>query len=111
MHLCPYCAEEIQDAAIKCKHCGEFLPLSEGRAPTQQAVKWYFKPLALFIILGSIGPFGLPLIWLHPKLKIYSKIIITLLILLITWFAVIASVEATKLLNETYNEYMQLLNP
>jgi len=31
---CPFCAEEIQESAIKCKHCGEFLKKEDGR-PTQ----------------------------------------------------------------------------
>lgn len=33
---CPYCAEEIQPAAVKCKHCGEWL--DKSKAPLAQPI-------------------------------------------------------------------------
>ena len=98
MKKCRFCAEEIQDEAVKCRYCNEFL---DDSYKPKSKTKWYYSTSAVVIGLITLGPFALPLVWKNPKYKMATKVILTIVVIAVTiWLCYLMGNMYQRLIEE-----------
>ena len=79
MKKCPFCAEQIKAEAATCPVCGQVLNQSE-----KPKIKWYFSNFIVVIAILSFGPLALPLVWFHPHYKRNTKLVVSVVVIVLT---------------------------
>ncbi len=79
-------------------------------AKEDEKVKWYLRPLAVVLSLFFVlGPFGLPLLYRSPKFSRKMKILLTVAVVVYTFYLIFATLEIAKELYRRIEQFQEIL--
>ena len=79
-------------------------------AKEDEKVKWYLRPLAVIVSLFFVlGPFGLPLLYRSPKFSRKMKILLTVAVVVYTFYFIFATLEIAREFYRRIEEFQEIL--
>ncbi len=69
-------------------------------------MKWYYNVwFVLLMLFFVLGPFGLPLVWKHPRFSRKVKITLTVVMILYTVALIDVTVRLARTVTEHFNDF------
>lgn len=80
------------------------MPEAYGKA------KWYLRPMGVVLLLFFVlGPFGLPLLYKSPAFSKTLKLVLSIAVILYTFYLIFASLEIARQLYGRMGELQEML--
>jgi len=87
MH-CPKCRLLIEDTDNFCRYCGRRLKAGSG---------FIYSHAGIILLMLIAGPFALPWVWMSKRISRASKIIYSILMLLMGYYLVVSCIRIYQL--------------
>ena len=107
---CPMCSISVTADAAFCSACGA--PLGAGNpVASPPRLKWYYNVwFVLFMLFFVLGPFGLPLVWKHPRFARWGKWTLTVLMALCLWLLVNMTMAMVGVITQHLQQFQSSLS-
>lgn len=84
------------------------LPLLRTVPDAEKKGPWYLRPGCLLTAVLCAGPLALPLFWIHPNLTRRTKIIWTVVVVLLSWGTWLLMQKSIQSIENYYGILQQL---
>ena len=101
---CLACGAATATPATYCRQCGRPFNPSQVLAPS--GLKWHQNVwLLLLLLFFVLGPFGLPLVWKHPRFSRATKLTLTLVMVVYTVVLVQLTMRMFQAVTQEVNQF------